>query len=214
MAGADLESIQRHPHRARRVPGAGTGDRRSFAMGFLDRLLGREEAPSRRTPEATQDPPAGDDERAVERYRYLLQTAPPERIEEAHAEAFAKLTPEQRRQVLAELSTAVPAEERAGGDDPRALARMATRAEMREPGTLERSLGRGGGMGMGGLLAGSLLASVAGAFIGTAVAQAMLSGDDAQGGDGGDGGDGSDTGGDFGGGDFGGGDFGGDLGGF
>ena len=28
------------------------------------------------------------DEQAVERYRYLLRTAPPETIEEAHAEAF------------------------------------------------------------------------------------------------------------------------------
>jgi hypothetical protein len=32
------------------------------------------------------------DEAAVERYRYMLRTAPPETIELAHAEAFAKLT--------------------------------------------------------------------------------------------------------------------------
>ena len=83
------------------------------------------------------------DEQAVERYRYLLRTAPPETIEEAHAEAFAKLTPEQRRMVLQELnSTLTPAERAAGAtydDDPRSLARLATRAEMRQPGTLERT---------------------------------------------------------------------------
>ena len=39
------------------------------------------------------------DEQAIERYRYMLNTAPPETIEQAHAEAFARLTPEQRRLV-------------------------------------------------------------------------------------------------------------------
>src|SRR4029453_19468509 len=40
------------------------------------------------------------DEQAIARYRYMLKTAPPETIEQAHAEAFAQLTPEQRRQGL------------------------------------------------------------------------------------------------------------------
>jgi hypothetical protein len=131
------------------------------------------------------------DEVAVERYRYMLRTAPPETLEQAHAEAFAKLTPEQRRKVLEDLGDAVPASERATSDDPQSLARMATRAEMRQPGTMERTLGGGrggmGGMGMGGLIAGSLLASVAGAFVGTAIADAFLgdelAGDAAAGGD-------------------------------
>src|SRR3954470_14969051 len=116
------------------------------------------------------------DEQAVERYRYMLRTAPPETIEQAHAEAFAKLTPEQRQKVLADVSAELPPSERATSDDPRSLARMATRAEMRNPGTMERTLGggRGGGMGMGGMIAGTLLASVAGAFIGTAIADAFL----------------------------------------
>ncbi|MGH3824033.1 MAG: hypothetical protein ACRDRA_14555 [Pseudonocardiaceae bacterium] len=119
---------------------------------------------------------------AIERYRYMLRTAPPETVEQAHAEAFAKLTPEQRREVLNNVGNSVPASERATSDDPQSLARMATRAEMREPGMLERTLGRGGGvpgragggMGMGGMIAGGLLAGVAGAFVGTAVAQAFL----------------------------------------
>jgi hypothetical protein len=204
-------------------------------MGLLDRLLGRDRGVSRDSDTwgggRAARPPAGagagrtEDEVALERYRYLLRTAPPEQVEQAHAEAFAKLTPEQRRQVLAELSNEVPPAERAQSDDPRALARMATRAEMRQPGTMERTLGRGGGMGgmgMGGMIAGGLLASVAGAFVGTAIADAMFdfndSGEstdaaadtgDAAAADTG----GADTGGDFGG-DFGGGDFGGDMGGF
>jgi len=109
------------------------------------------------------------DEAAVERYRYMLRTAPPETVEQAHAEAFAKLTPDQRRKVLEDLGSAVPTSERATSDDPQSLARMATRAEMREPGTIERTLGGGrGGMGMGGMIAGTLLASVA------AIADAFL----------------------------------------
>jgi hypothetical protein len=120
------------------------------------------------------------DEIAVERYRYMLRTAPPDTVEQAHAEAFAALTPEQRRQVLAELSASSPEAERGSADDPRSLARAATRAELREPGTMERTLGGGRpGTGMGGVLAGSLLASVAGSFIGTSVAGAFLDNDEA-----------------------------------
>jgi hypothetical protein len=52
--------------------------------------------------------------------------------------------------VLEGLGNAVPASERAASDDPRSLARMATRAEMREPGTMERAVGGDrGGMSMG-----------------------------------------------------------------
>jgi hypothetical protein len=157
-------------------------------MGFLDRLLGREprqEQPYRQpygARPADARPPADPDQAAIERYRYLLRTAPPDAIEQAHAEAFAQLTPEQRRQVLDGLAAEVPPAERATDDDPRSLARMATRAELRQPGTLERSFGRaggvggglGGGMGMGGMIAGSLLASVAGAFVGTAIADSLF----------------------------------------
>ncbi len=171
------------------------------------------------------------DERAIERYRYMLQTAPPEDIERAHQEAFERLTPDQRRSVLQELSQHVPASE-LRGDDPASLARAATRAEMRQPGVLERTWQ---GPGLGGMF----LSTMAGAFIGSAIAQQFFYDDAAAAeGDGGaDGGDGSDAGadatgdsghdggseadmggdaaGDFGGGDFGGGDFGGgDFGGF
>jgi hypothetical protein len=185
-------------------------------MGFLDRLLGRSSAsesrPLRRASVSSLGAPGElTDEQALERYRYLVRTAPPEAIEQAHEEAFAKLTPEQRGMALRELSAAVPEHERTGGDDPRSLARMATRAETSRPGTVERAFGGGGGMG------GTLLGSFAAAFAGSLVAQSLFSefggeeaGAQGDGGEEGDAGDaGGDTGGDFGGGDFGGGDVGG-----
>lgn len=146
------------------------------------------------------------DQQAIERYRYLLRTAPPDDIERAHEEAFAQLSPEQRAGVLRQLSEQVPASE-IGGDDPKSLARAATRAEMREPGTMERTFGGAGVPGLGSMF----LSTLAGAFIGSSIANSF----DDDGGDvaaddsGGDlGAESGDVGGDFGG-DFGGGDFGG-----
>src|SRR5688500_19125245 len=117
-------------------------------MGFLDRLFGRDEPEQQQPDPARQAPRRGavdgeqlTDERALERYRYLLRTAPPEAIEQAHAEAFAQLTPAQRRLVLEGLNGDLPPGERADRDDPQSLARMATRAELRRPGTLERTFG-------------------------------------------------------------------------
>ena len=153
-------------------------------MSFLDRLFGRR--PERSTTpqrpvtsgEGASSSEKLTDEQAVERYRYLLRTASPDAIEEAHAEAFAQLTPEQRRQVLEGLSNDIPPQERTNGDDPRSLARMATRAEMRRPGTLENAFGRvgagGTGVGFGGFMAGSFLSTIAGVVIGTAVADAIF----------------------------------------
>lgn len=166
------------------------------------------------------------DQQAIERYRYMLRTAPPDDIEGAHREAFEALTPEQRSMVLRELAKQLPENEASGSDDPQSLARMATRAEMRQPGTMERTFGGMQGPGMGGMF----LATLAGAFVGSAIANQFFdeSGTDGAGGDtgatdgdagsgeGGDAGstDGGDAGvgyegGDIGGGDFGGGDFGG-----
>ncbi|TFV67881.1 UNVERIFIED_ORG: hypothetical protein E4P37_02000 [Bacillus sp. AZ43] len=170
-------------------------------MGLLDRLFGRRPQPSspggyagRGYPTTGRGEPLPDDQ-AIARYRYLLRTAPPEQIEQAHAEAFAQLTTDQRQQVLAQLAAAVPADERPRTDDPQTLARVATRAEMRQPGTLERALGgygpgyggggygpgygggygRGyGGPGMGSMIGGSLLGTIGGLVIGTAVADALF----------------------------------------
>lgn len=138
---------------------------------------------------AAGGPASTDDERAVERYRYLLRTAPPERIEEVHAEAFATLTPEQRRMVYDEFTRTAPAGEAPRGDDPRSLAQAATRSEIRQPGFMERSLGGvGGGRGgfggafggqrsgpsFGSMIGASILGTVAGYVIGSAVMSAFL----------------------------------------
>jgi hypothetical protein len=121
------------------------------------------------------------DEQAIARYRYMLKTAPPETVEQAHAEAFAQLTPEQRRQVLQKIGASVPASERAlaeqAGASPQALARMATRAEIRQPGAMERMFGQAGGASMGGLVAGTLLSSIAGTVIGSMIAREFFSGE-------------------------------------
>ena len=113
----------------------------------------------------------------------MLKTAPPETIEQAHAEAFAQLTPEQRRRVLEELSNATPALERPAfshaADSPGELARLATRAEIRQPGVLERVFGRvqpgpaaaSMGPSMGAMFGGTLLSSMAGTVLGSMIAQ-------------------------------------------
>lgn len=205
-------------------------------MGFLDRILGRDETPDRRPDGRGAVDERSADEIAVERYRYLLRTAPPETIEQVHAEAFQKLTPEQRQMVFDDLTTNAPQGEAPRDASPAGLASAATRSELRSPGTLERSFGGGGGRGpgFGSIVGGSLLGTVAGYVIGSAIVSSFLppmdgstdagsegdaggdAGADGAGGDvgtseaaGADSGGGDFGGGDFGGGDFGGGDFGG-----
>lgn len=180
-------------------------------MGFLDRLLGRDDRqqqpsggwqgqrqdPQQQDPQPGQwpehsgggpaappGPQGGEDERAIARYRYLLRTAPPEQLEQIHAEAFAQLTPDQRQQLLQSLSEELPEGERPTSDEPAVMARAATRAEMRQPGTLQRSFagasgGGGGGQrgpGMGAMIGGSLLGSIAGVVVGSAIAQSLFGG--------------------------------------
>jgi len=158
-----------------------------------------------------------DDKQALERYRYMLRTAPPDDIERAHEEAFAQLTPDQRAAALRQLVELVPPSD-VGGDDPKSLARAATRAEMRQPGTIERAFGGAGAPGLGSMF----LSTLAGAFVGSAIANAIFDDDGGSEGDASGGGETSgegetasdDGGGDVGdaGSDFGGGDFGGDFG--
>jgi hypothetical protein len=198
----------------------------SHIMDMLRRLFGGSDEPS----PVRGQPLQSEDARAVERYQYLLRTAPPDTLEEAHAEAFARLTPEQRHLVLQQLVAVSPEAkllDASGRDDARALARAATRAEMRHPGTLERSFSQASSPGMGGagLMAGNFMSTIAGVMVGSAIANAFFNdagqaegGGLAEGdpgamgsGDGGsfDSGEAADIGslGDFGGGDFGGGDF-------
>jgi hypothetical protein len=197
-------------------------------MGLFDRLFGADDSSVEQPTTQSQRGGAArsEDEIAVERYRYLLRTAPPETIEQVHAEAFAKLTQEQRDLLFKQLSDTAPAGEAPRDTAPASLATAATRQELRNPGTMERSLS-GGGMGFGGIMASSLLGTVAGYVIGSALVSAFMPNDfgndptdasdssDSSPADSTD--PGSDTStdasGDFGGADAGGGDFGGDFGG-
>jgi hypothetical protein len=128
------------------------------------------------------------DERAIARYRYLLRTAPPEAIERAHAEAFTQLTPQQRQRLLQGFAAGLPDAERVAAlraeASPGYLARTATRAELRRPGSIEQAMGGigvpvGGGTAASagftpafpGAFAGSLLAGMAGAVLGSAIAR-------------------------------------------
>jgi hypothetical protein len=202
-------------------------------MGFLDRLFGTDPDEEYRRTTADVRRVSGarsDDEIAVERYRYLLRTAPPEAIEQVHEEAFANLSQDQRTMVYTQLKAEAPAGEAPVADDPHSLAVSATRSEMRQPGTMERAFGNvpgapgaQGAPGFGSMFASSLMGSIAGYVIASTLMSAFLPvGGDMAGDTGGD--TGGDPGSDFGtgdsvaadgaGGDFGFGDpgFGGDAG--
>ncbi|GAA1694452.1 hypothetical protein GCM10009808_09430 [Microbacterium sediminicola] len=152
-------------------------------MGFLDRLFGTEPqaAPAGRTYDQQSYAPRSaastrtEDEIAIERYRYLLRTAPPETVEQVHAEAFGKLTDAQRQQVLTEMAATLPASEQPRSADPDEMARAATRAEYMNPGTMERTLGsQRQGPSFGSMVGSSLLGTVAGYVIGSAIVSAFM----------------------------------------
>ncbi|MBI5161413.1 MAG: hypothetical protein HY996_08385 [Micrococcales bacterium] len=152
-------------------------------MGFLERLFG--------TDSTEQSPQAGGtrtvrrgDETALERYRELLRTAPTETIEQVHREAFATLTDDERALIYEELCRGAQTGERPLSSEPATLARAATRAESRRPGTMERVLragdrtgggqARAGGPSFGALLGSTLLGTVAGSVVGSALVSAFL----------------------------------------
>jgi hypothetical protein len=136
-------------------------------VSFFERLFGA----SRGDHPHPSTPPRSDDDRAVERYRYLLQTAPPDAIERVHREAFERLTPDQRALLLDALRRDAPEGEAPVDDRPDTLARAATRAEMREPGSMERTMQA---PALGQVLGASLLGTVAGYVVGSAVVSAFL----------------------------------------
>ncbi|WP_347978899.1 hypothetical protein [Microbacterium sp. ProA8] len=162
-------------------------------MGIFDRLFGgaddgRQAPPvpqntygAQPAPQASgtqtpgMQPPRSEDEIAIERYRYLLRTAPPETIEQVHAEAFGRLTEPQRQQVLAELSAGLPSAEQPRSSDPQTMARAATRAEYLNPGFMERTLGpQRQGPSFGSMLGSSILGTVVGYVIGSALVSSFL----------------------------------------
>lgn len=140
-------------------------------MGLFERLFG----PDALAPAGARRAATSADERALERYRYLIRTAPPETLEQVHAEAFAKLTDEQRAVIYEELSRGAGTGERPLSSEPATLARAAMRAELRSPGSLERTLqGPQPAPGFGSMIVSSLLGTVAGYVIGSALVSAFL----------------------------------------
>lgn len=152
-------------------------------MRLLDRLLGTDQRETSRLSHEARTLAARRDEDgiAVKRYRHLLRTAPPATIEQVHRAAFSELTDEQRATIYEELSRGAQTGERPLSSEPATLARSATRAEFRRPGTMERILG-GAGAERGGpeyatVEGGSLLGTVAGYVIGSALVSAFLAWD-------------------------------------
>jgi hypothetical protein len=76
----------------------------------------------------------------LRRYRHLLGTAPIESIEQAHAEAFGELHDPERAAIYEELSRGSGTGERPLSSEPATLARSASRAERRVPGSIESTL--------------------------------------------------------------------------
>lgn len=122
-------------------------------------------------------PLSTDDRAAIARYDYLVRTADPERVEQMHREAFARLTPAQRAHVRERMDADLAPHERPRSDSADDLARTAARAEAARPGrmsTLLARAGRGGLIGAGVVGAGGLLAAVAGGAVVSAVAAPLL----------------------------------------
>ena len=95
-------------------------------MGVLTRLFGAEQE--------------SDDDVMLRRYRHLLDSAPRESIKQAHADAFGKLPEPERAAIYEELSRGSGTGERPLSSEPATLARSASRAEGRVPGSLESTL--------------------------------------------------------------------------
>jgi hypothetical protein len=129
-------------------------------------------------PRSPSSAASADDERAIARYLYLLRTAPPDAIEQVHADAFRSLTEAQRSELLMRIGQVLPPYERGlavpANGTPIGLARLITRAEMRQPGTVARLFGPGAGIA--GVAASGLLGGIAGAVVASAIAAPFLAG--------------------------------------
>lgn len=91
------------------------------------------------------------DRAAIARYDYLMQTADPQRVEQIHREAFARLTPAQRDHIAQRMQTEFGPGERPASASADDLARAAGRAEAMRPGRMRGLLPRVSGAGAGGV---------------------------------------------------------------
>lgn len=129
--------------------------------------------------------------RDLARYKYLLRVASGERLEQAHAEAFSALLPEQRERLFRRLRRDLPEEDRPISNSPAELAHAAVVAQEADRGYLVRMLRRPGhGVSEGhgtlrpsavsgdSLFAESVLAPVAATATHSSVVSAALAGFD------------------------------------
>jgi hypothetical protein len=177
-------------------------DWRSVVRSAADKLTGDDRADQQRPPQQHGQPtqqyapqqqhgqppqqhgrprstgPADHDKVALAKYDYLLRTSSPEQLEQVHHDAFARLTPEQRQQVLQRMNAELPPHERVADDSAGPMARAMTRGEVGRPGLIRRVLGGGNGPGsgnrgrMGAMAGGAAVGAGAMALGGIAVAVA------------------------------------------
>ena len=126
-------------------------------MGLLDRLLGR------RAPQAA-DARSITGPEAIDRWKYLLRTAPAEPLGVAHVEGLAALSADASAPMLHGLRRALSALEPGTvvPSAPDVLIRAAVRAERTDPGFLERTVAAGPkGQESLGALASAVIATAA-----------------------------------------------------
>ena len=113
---------------------------------------------------------AAADSHALDRYEKMLASAPPAVVEGVHAEAFARLSAEQREAVLERFTSAARSDERPADASPAALARSAARAEARQRGAVAGMLGTDA---PGAVLSGAVGAAILGAVAAYAASSAV-----------------------------------------
>ena len=110
------------------------------------------------------------DRQAIARYDYLMRTAEPHEVEQVHAEAFERLTPQQREAVLQRMRSDLPANEQPRSASVADLSRAAGRSEARRPGSMRAVLAK---VGTGGAVAGAAVGAVG--LLGVVAAGAAVS---------------------------------------
>ncbi|PRZ08849.1 hypothetical protein BCE75_10126 [Isoptericola sp. CG 20/1183] len=110
------------------------------------------------------------DRQAIARYDYLMRTAEPHEVEQVHAEAFERLTPQQREAVLRRMQADLPANEQPRSASVADLSRAAGRSEARRPGSMRSILAK---VGTGGAVAGAAVGAVG--LLGVVAAGAAVS---------------------------------------
>lgn len=120
------------------------------------------------------------DQDVAQRYQRTVQYAPPDVVEQAHAEAFNRLSPQEQQQIVAQFQQAHNDPQQPfqypgfnGGSQqgytPAQMGQMARQAQQQQPDLLQQVLGPGGALS-------SPLAKVAMAGVAAIAAQKMMGG--------------------------------------